>query len=99
MVSASTRIRRVMLALGTATVVYLMSPAVRILPILGAAAADDGGFGAGVGGLSAVNFTYVVSAVLAFIFGFAVRDVVQRHAIRAQAKRDKAKPAPTPKRA
>jgi hypothetical protein len=75
-----------------------MSPLARIAPVVGLAAADDGGLG-GAGALTAVNFVFDVSLVLAFIFGFAIRDVLQRHAIRAQAKRNRAKATPAPKRA
>lgn len=57
----------------------------------GLAAADDG-LGSG-GAAFAYNYVNWVSLFLVFILGFAIRDVLQRHAIRAQAKR-RAKPTP-----
>ncbi len=85
MSSASTRIRRVALALWTGLAAYLVAPASRALPATGLAAAEAEGLGAG-GAITAYNYVFAVSIILAFIFGFAIRDAIHRHAIRAKAK-------------
>lgn len=95
MASASTRLRRFGLVLSTATVGYLVSPLAQVVPWATVAAAEDGGLGAGGAGL-AYNFVLAVSIVLAFIFGFGVRDFIHRRSMRAKTAK---KPTPAPKRA
>ena len=56
------------------------------LPLTPRAAAEDNGLGAG-GASFAFNFTLVVGVILAFIFGFAVRDYLHKRGLRAQAAR------------
>lgn len=83
------RLVRFGLALGTAVSAYLMSP---LLPCV---TAEDNGLGSGGVGF-ALNFTFVVAVILAFIFGFAIRDYLQRRALRARATK---KPTQAPPRA
>ena len=90
---ASTRLLRVGLALGTALGAYTASPLARILPVVTVVAADDRGLGAGGAG-AAYNCVLEVSIVLAFIFGFAMRDVLQRYAMRARARKKAASAPP-----
>ncbi len=78
------RLRRIALALGTAVVAYLASPFVPAI------AADDGGLGAG-GASFAFNYTIILGIVLSFIFGFGLRDYLQKRMLRASSKK---KPAP-----
>lgn len=85
MSSVSTRLRRVALALWTVAGAYLVAPISHALPVVGLAAAESEGLGGG-GAITAYNFVFAVSIILAFILGFAIRDVIQRHAIRAKAK-------------
>ena len=95
MASASIRLRRLGLLFSTATVGYLVSPLAQIVPWATGAAAEDGGLGAGGAGL-AYNFVLAVSIILAFIFGFAIRDFIHRRAMRAKSAK---KPTAAPKRA
>lgn len=81
-----TRLRRVALAFPAAFVAFLLSPATRM------AAAEDGGLGAG-GAIFAFNYTWILGLILAFIFGFGLRDYIQKRMLRAQAKK---RPAPKP---
>ena len=83
---ASARIRRLVLAFWTCLGAFLLSPA---------AAADDGGLGAG-GAAFAFNYTLVIGIVLAFIFGFGLRDYIQKRILRARSAR---KPTQSPPRA
>lgn len=83
------RIVRVGLALGTTIAAYLASP------LVAAVAAEDEGLGSGGVGF-ALNFTFVMGVVLAFIFGFGIRDYLQRRALRARAAK---RPAQAPPRA
>lgn len=92
MSSAATRLRRVALVLWTAVGAYLASPTSHVLPVTGLAAAESEGLGAG-GAITAYNFVFAISIILAFIFGFAIRDAIHRHAIRSKAK-SAAKAAP-----
>lgn len=85
---ASTRPRRAALAFWTSLAGYLVSP------LLPAVAAEDGGLGPG-GAAFAFNFTLVVGVILAFIFGFGLRDYIQRRLARAKASK---KPAASPPR-
>jgi Na+/melibiose symporter-like transporter len=94
MPSVSIRFRRLALVSWSVLLAFLASPLSRILPLVTVAAAEDGMEGGG--GAAANNFVFVVAIILTFIFGFAVRDAIQRHAMRAKAQ---ARPAPAPKRA
>lgn len=86
---ASARLRRIALALSAALVAFFLSP---IAPFV---AAEDGGLGAG-GAAFAYSYTWVLGLVLSFIFGFGLRDYIQRRMLRAQAKKSSApKPAAT----
>ena len=85
MTTASTRLLRLGLAFSTLVGAYLLSPVATF------AAAETDGLGAG-GAAFAYNYVNVVAIVLAFIFGFALRDVIHRRWTRAQARK-KAKPA------
>ncbi len=82
---ASARLRRFVLAFSTGLGAVLLSPVTRFV------AADDNGLGAG-GAAFAFNFTLIVGIVLAFIFGFGLRDYIQKRMLRARAKK------PTPPR-
>lgn len=95
---ASGRLHRLVLASLTAVAALLLSP---MLPLV---AAEDGGLGAG-GAVFAYNYTWILGLVLTFIFGFGLRDYIQRRMLRAQAKKRSvptpaakpvAKPAPKP---
>lgn len=88
MTSASTRLRRRVLAFGTGLVGFLVSPFAAYV------SAEDGGLGAG-GAAFAFNFTLVVGIILAFIFGFGLRDYIHRRLLRAKSSK---KPATTPPR-
>ncbi len=92
---ASTRLRRLVLALWTLLVAYLSSPLSRWAPALTVAAADDNGLGPG-GATAAYNFVFAVSIILAFLFGFGLRDAIHRHSLRAKARTP---PKAAPKRA
>ncbi len=81
----STRLRRLALVLWTAAGAYLVAPMSHAPRAVGFAAAESEGLGGG-GAITAYNFVFAASIVLAFIFGFAIRDVIHRHAIRAKAK-------------
>lgn len=94
MITASTRLRRLALVSCTLALAYLASPLTGVVPLLTVAAAESDGLGAG-GAAAAYNFVLAVAIILAFIFGFAIRDVIHRHAIRAKAK---GIPKPSPKR-
>ncbi len=84
---ASARLRRFVLAFSSGLVTILLSPGTRF------AAADDNGLGAG-GALFAFNFTLVVGIILAFLFGFGLRDYIHKRVLRAKGK----KPTPPPSR-
>lgn len=92
---ASTRLRRLVLAFWTALGIYLSSPLSRIAPLATVAAAEDNGLGAG-GASFAYNYVSVISIILAFIFGFALRDFIHRRSMRAKNAK---KPTPAPPRA
>lgn len=92
---ASTRLGRLGLAFWTAIAAYMVSPLARLLPVATVAAAEDGGLGAG-GAAMAYNYVLAVSVILAFILGFAIRDVLHRHSMK---RRSAKKPAPVPPRA
>ncbi len=91
---SSSRLGRLVLAFWIAAGAYLASPLARVLPVVTVAAADDNGLGSG-GASFAVNYVFAVALVLAFIFGFGIRDAIQRRLMRARAK----KPTPAPPRA
>ncbi len=95
MAPASTRLHRLVLAFWTALGAYLISPLSRVAPIASVAAAEDGGLGAG-GASFAYNYVSVISIILAFIFGFAIRDFIHRRSMRAKNAK---KPTPAPPRA
>ncbi len=97
MSSASARLVRLGLAFGAVLGAYALSPLSRLLPIATVALADDNGLGAG-GAAFAYNYVNIVSIVLAFIFGFGLRDVIHRRWTRAQARK-KAKAAAASPRA
>ncbi len=86
---ASGRLRRVALAFSTALVAVLLSPLVSL------AAAEDGGLGAG-GASFALNYTWLLGLALSFVFGFGLRDYIQKRMLRAQAKK-RATPKPAAK--
>ncbi len=77
---ASARLRRIALALSAALVAFLISP---VAPLV---AAEDGGLGAG-GAAFAYNYTWILGLVLSFVFGFGLRDYIQKRMLRAQAKK------------
>ncbi len=93
---ASAKIGRVALAFSTALVAALLSPLVSL------AAAEDGGLGAG-GANFAFSYTWILGLVLSFVFGFGLRDYIQKRMLKAQAKKRAtpkpvANPAATPPR-
>ncbi len=88
MTDATARLRRCATVLGAGLAAVLLSPIARY------AAADDNGLGSG-GAVFAFNFTLVVGIVLSFIFGFAIRDYLQKRALRARSTK---RPAPAPPR-
>ncbi len=77
---ASGTIRRAALALWTMLAASLLSP------LLPAVAADDGGLGSG-GAAFAFNYTLILGIILAFIFGFGLRDYIHKRMLRAAAKK------------
>ena len=85
--------RLVLSSLATAGSVFALS----VAPILSRAAAESDGLGDRSGGAS-MAFTFIlgVSAVLAFLLGYGIRDYLQKRALRAKANR---KPAPASPRA
>lgn len=91
MPSASARLLRLGLAFWTVIGAYALSPLSRVLPLATGVLADDNGLGSG-GASFAYNYVNVVAIVLAFIFGFGLRDFVHRRWTRAQARK-KAKAA------
>jgi len=88
MTPASARYRRVVLALWFTLAAYVASP------LAGLASAEDNGLGAG-GASFAFNFTLVIGIILAFIFGFAIRDYLQKRALRGRSAK---KPSQAPPR-
>ncbi len=58
------------------------------------AAAEDGGLGAG-GVAFALNYTLILGIVLAFIFGFGLRDYIHKRMLRAKAKKPTSSPPRT----
>ncbi len=85
---ASARLRHTVLAAGAATAATVLSP---LLPLV---AADDGGLGPG-GASFAFNYTLIVGILLAFIFGFGLRDYIQKRMLRARSAK---KPTSAPPR-
>lgn len=93
---ASTRHRHLALAFAATLAAYALSP---LLPLV---AAEDGGLGSG-GAAFAFNYTLVLGIILSFVFGFGLRDYIQKRMLRAQAAKrtapkPAAKPAPAPPR-
>ena len=93
--AASARLLRLGLAFGSVLGAYVASPLSQWVPVASVGAAEDNGLGAG-GASLAYNYVLVVAIVLAFIFGYAVRDVLHRRAVRSRSAK---KPTPTPPRA
>ncbi len=92
---SSSRLARIVPALWVAAGAYLASSLARMLPVATVVAADDNGLGSG-GASFAVNYVFAVAVVLAFIFGFGIRDAIQRRLMRAKSAK---KPTPAPPRA
>ncbi len=88
MMPASTRLRRAVTVSSAVMAAYLASP------LAGLVWADDGGLGAG-GAAFASNYTLIVAIILAFIFGFGLRDYIHKRSLRARPAK---KPAPVPPR-
>ncbi len=63
-------------------------------PLVATVSADDNGLGAG-GVAFALNYTLIVGIILAFIFGFGLRDYIHVRMLRANARK---KPVQSPKR-
>lgn len=91
---SSARMGRMLLALWTTTAAFLISPPAALVSLAFGAAAGDDGLGAG-GAALAYNYVLGISAVLAFILGFAIRDVLHRRSARHTAAR---KPPSAPPR-
>ncbi len=88
MVPAFARTRRFALAFWTALGAYLLSP-------LAPAVSADAGEGLGAGGAAfAINYTVVIGIVLAFIFGFGLRDYIQKRILRTQAAKKHTQASP-----
>jgi hypothetical protein len=85
---ASARLRRVALVVSTTSAACLISS---FLPLV---AAEDGGLGAG-GAAFAFNYTLILGIILSFVFGFGLRDYIQKRMLRAKSAK---KPSPAPPR-